>query len=190
MKHRTLPELEAGLERIRQSPRTEGVVEMIVCRPGVGERRVLEQAELDRVEGLVGDNWSKRGSSSTPDGSANPEMQLTIMNSRAAALVAQDRDRWRLAGDQLYIDMDLSAENLPPGTRLSLGTAVIEVTAPPHTGCRKFVKRFGIDAMKFVSSTVGRELRLRGINARIVRSGRFETGCRVTRGDRSPASLK
>ena len=160
-----LQELQAGLELIRQSPLDEGVVELIARRPQIGEREVLQQAELDLVEGLVGDNWKIRGSSSTPDGSANPGMQLNIMNSRVTALVARDRERWPLAGDQLYIDLDLSADNLPPGARLALGSALIEVTDLPHTGCKKFVSRFGVDAMKFVNSTVGRKLNLRGINA-------------------------
>jgi hypothetical protein len=137
---------------------------------------VLEQAELDLVQGLVGDTWNRRRSKSTPDGSPNIEMQITVISSRAAALVAREKDRWRLAGDQLYIDMDLSAENLPAGTCLALGSAVIEVTAPPHLGCQKFVARFGMEAMKFVNSPVGRELRLRGLHARVVQPGQIRTG--------------
>jgi hypothetical protein len=137
---------------------------------------VLEQAELDLVQGLVGDTWNRRRSKSTPDGSPNIEMQITVISSRAAALVAREKDRWRLAGDQLYIDMDLSAENLPAGTCLALGSAVIEVTAPPHLGCQKFVARFGMEAMRFVNSPVGRELRLRGLHARVVQPGQIRTG--------------
>ncbi|HEY9421271.1 MAG TPA: MOSC domain-containing protein [Thermoanaerobaculia bacterium] len=169
--HLTLEELEAGLDEIRASPRDEGVLKLIVRRPRTGEREVLREAELDLVEGLVGDNWSTRGSSRTPDGSSHPDMQLNIMSSRVIALVARDPDRWQLAGDQLYIDLDLSAENLPPGTRLALGSAVVEVTSQPHTGCRKFVERFGMDAMKFVSSPLGKQLHLRGINAKVVQPG-------------------
>ena len=176
MSQPTLEQLQAGLETIRQSPRDEGVVELIARRPQIGEREVLQQAELDLVEGLVGDNWKTRGSSGTPDGSANPGMQLNLMNSRVTALVASDRKRWSLAGDQLYIDLDLSTENLPPGMRLSLGSAVIEVTDLPHTRCVKFVSRFGVDAMKFVNSPVGRKLNLRGINARVVQPGVIRVG--------------
>ena len=176
-----MPELEAGLDEIRQSPRDAGVLELIVRRPRIEEREVLEEAELTLEEGLVGDCWSTIGSLRTPDGSANLEMQINIMNSRAIALVAQDRDRWQLAGDQLYVDMDLSAENLPPGTRLALGSAILEVTAPPHTGCRKFVSRFGLDAMKFVNSPVGQQLHLRGINARVVLPGVIRVGDVVTK---------
>jgi MOSC domain-containing protein YiiM len=117
-----------------------------------------------------------RGSSKTADGGPHPEMQINIMNARAVALVAQNKERWRLAGDQLYIDMDLSKENLPAGARFSLGTAILEVTAPPHTGCHKFVSRFGLEAMKFVNSEIGRALCLRGINARVVQSGTIEVG--------------
>ena len=176
IKHLTMVELEAGLDAIRAAPKDEGVLQLIVRRPQIEEREVLEEGELDPLEGLVGDSWKLRGSSRTADGSPHPEMQLNIMNARVTALVAQDKDRWQLAGDQLYIDMDLSTENLPAGTQLAIGSAVIEVTPPPHTGCKKFVSRFGLDAMKFVNSTVGRELHLRGINARVVQAGTIRVG--------------
>ncbi len=174
--HLVMAELEAGLEAIRQSPRDQGVLELIVRRPQVGEREILAQAELDLTHGLVGDNWRTRGSAQTEDGLAHPEMQLNIMNSRAIALVAQSKARWQLAGDQLFIDLDLSADNLPPGTQLMLGSAVIQVTAVPHTGCKKFMARFGADAMRFVNSTVGKQLHLRGINAKVIRAGMIRVG--------------
>jgi hypothetical protein len=176
IKHLTTAELEAGLDEVRAAPRDEGVLLLIVRRPRVEEREILEEGELNTAEGLVGDSWKTRGSSRTPDGSPHPEMQLNIMNARATNLVAQDKARWHLAGDQLYIDMDLSAENLPAGTRLAIGSAIIEVTPPPHTGCVKFVSRFGVDAMKFVNSRVGRELNLRGINARVIQPGTIRVG--------------
>ena len=167
--HLTMAELEAGLEHIRQSPKDEGALRLIVRRPGVDQREVLEEGELHTSEGLVGDSWKFRGSSRTSDGASHPDMQLNIMNARVIALVAGDKDRWQLAGDQLYIDLDLSTENLPAGSRLSLGSAVIEVSPQPHTGCQKFVSRFGRDAVKFVNSPLGKELHLRGINARVIR---------------------
>ena len=176
VRHLTMAELEAGLGEIRCSPKDEGVLELIVRRPQEDEREVLEEAELHAEEGLVGDSWRRRGSSRTADGSPHPDTQLNVMNSRAIALVARDRGRWPLAGDQLFIDLDLSDENLPAGTRLALGSAVIEVTAQPHTGCKKFVARFGLDAMKFVNSPVGKQLHLRGINARVVRPGVIRVG--------------
>ena len=171
-----MKEFEAGLDDIRRAPRDEGLLELIVRRPGIGEREVVEEGLLDLNEGLVGDSWKRRGSSRTPDGSAHPDMQLNIMNSRVIALLAQDRARWQLAGDQLFINMDLSAENLPAGTRLQIGSAVIEVTPEPHNGCKKFVERFGLDAVLFVNSTLGRELHLRGINARVVQTGLVRAG--------------
>jgi hypothetical protein len=171
VKYLTIEELEAGLDAIRQSPKNEGVLELIVRRPRVGEREVLQEGKLEVADGLVGDTWSTRGSSRSKDGLAHPEMQLNVMNSRVIALVAQERERWHLAGDQLFVDLDLSGENLPPGTRLALGSAVIEVTPQPHTGCQKFVSRFGVDAMKFVNSPLGRQLNLRGINAKVVLPG-------------------
>ena len=174
--HLTTRELEARLAEVRQSPQDEGVLELVVARPGVGERQVLEEGELSLAEGLVGDTWWSRRSSRTSDGSPHPDMQLTVMNARVVALLAQTKSRWPLAGDQLFVDLDLSAENVPPGTRLAIGAAVIELTDQPHTGCGKFVERFGVDAMKFVNSTLGRRLQLRGVNAKVVQPGRIQVG--------------
>lgn len=176
VRHLTAAELEAGLDEIRRAPKDEGLLRLIVRRPQIEEREVLKEGELHPAEGLVGDCWKVRGSSRTADGSAHPDMQLNLINARVAALVAQDNDRWQLAGDQLYVDMDLSAENLPAGTQLAIGSAVIEVTSLPHTGCKKFASRFGLEAMKFVNSPVGRELHLRGINARVIQPGVIRVG--------------
>jgi hypothetical protein len=176
VKYLTTEELEAGLEDIYLSPKNDGCIEMIVCRPDVEKREVLFEAKIDLIEGLLGDNWKARGSTGTPDGSAHPEMQINIMNSRVIALLAEKQERWQLAGDQLYIDMDLSAETLPAGTRLALGSAVLEITAKPHTGCKKFAARFGQDAIKFVNSPLGKELHLRGVNARVIQSGTIQVG--------------
>ena len=175
-KHLTVDELEAGLENILRSPKDNGVLDMIVRRPQVEEREVLTEGRLDMVEGLEGDNWKIRGSTKTANNSAHPEMQINIMNSRVIDLVANGKDRWHLAGDQLFIDMDLSDENLPAGTKLSIGEAVLEVTLIPHSGCKKFTARFGLEAMKFVNSPLGKELHLRGINAKVVQAGIIRTG--------------
>jgi MOSC domain-containing protein YiiM len=177
----TSAELEAGLEHIRASPRDAGILELIVVRPRVGKREIVEEAQLDPAVGVRGDNWESRGDFRTRGGPADPEVQVTIMNARAAALVAHTRDRWALAGDQLYVDFDLSGVHLSAGTRLAIGSAVLEVSAQPHTGCAKFVSRFGVDAMKFVNSPVGRELNLRGINARVVQAGTIRRGDAITR---------
>jgi hypothetical protein len=176
VKHLTMQELEAALDHLREAPKNDGVLQLIVRRPQIDQREVVEEAELDPVLGLIGDNWSVRGSSKTSDGSPHPEMQINIMNARVTALIAQEIEHWPLAGDQLYLDMDLSKENLPAGSRIAVGSAVIEVSALPHTGCRKFVSRFGVDAMKFVNSDVGKELCLRGINARVVQGGVVKVG--------------
>ena len=179
--HLNAEELEEGLSEILRSPKDEGLVALIVRRPEVDRREVLEEGHLDLDEGLVGDNWKTKGSSKTPDGSSHPLMQLNLMNSRVIAHIAQDPARRQLAGDQLFVDMDLSKANLPAGTRLAIGTAVIEVTPVPHNGCAKFVERFGADAMKFVNSPVGKELCLRGINAKVVQPGTIRTGDRITK---------
>ena len=149
---------------------------MIVRRPQTDQREELQEGMLNHAEGLVGDNWRTKGSGMTPDGSSHPEMQLNLMNARVIALVAGARERWSLAGDQLYLDLDLSTANLPPGSQLRLGEAVIEITAPPHTGCRKFAARFGMDALKFVNSKLGRQLNLRGINAKVRQPGLVRVG--------------
>lgn len=175
-KHLTRDELESGIEVIRESPKNPGTLEMIVRRPEVGGREMLENAELDVTVGLVGDTWGERFCRRTEDGSPHPDMQLSLMNSRTVDLIAQGKERWSLAGDQLFVDFDLSEENVPAGTRLSIGDALIEVTSQPHTGCKKFAARFGKDALKFVNSKLGGELHLRGINAKVIESGAIRVG--------------
>ena len=167
-------ELEAGLPAILAAPAREGIVELVVRRPAEGEREVLDEATLDPAEGLVGDDWSDRNDRRGRP--ADPATQLTFMSSRVIDLVAGDRDRWALAGDQLYVDLDLRPENLPPGTRLRVGTAVVEVTDVPHTGCDKFTERFGPAAIRFVNGKPGRALRLRGMYARVVEGGTVRPG--------------
>jgi MOSC domain-containing protein YiiM len=174
MEHASPEELLAGLEHIRSAPADRGTVELIVRRPAENEREVLHEAKLDAEVGLVGDRWHL-GSSPTNDA------QLTLMNARLAQVVAQSRERWALAGDQLYLDFDLSIDNVPAGTRLAIGEAVIELSEIPHTGCAKFSARFGTDALKFVNKSPGRELRLRGANARVVTPGTVRRGDLVTK---------
>ncbi len=166
MTHRTLGDLEARLDHIRLSPATVGTVELIVRRPGVDLREVVESAYLDVTEGLVGDTWRARY-----PGEPNRDAQVALMNARVVAAVAGDHSRWPLAGDQFYVDLDLNVRNLPPKTRLRLGSAVVEVTAKPHRGCAKFAERFGADALRFVNLDSGPELRLRGVYVRVVEPG-------------------
>ena len=178
--YRSTDELNAGLDDVIGSPRDDGSIEMIVSRPGVDERVVLDEAELVVGEGLAGDNYVARGNPLTDDGKAHPEAQLALMNSRAVDLVAAgDRSRWLLAGDQLFVDFDLSVANAPAGTRLSVGTAVVEVSAKPHTGCSKFRERFGVDAARWVNSRD--DIRLRGINAMVVQPGIVRPGDAISK---------
>lgn len=174
--HLPLAALEAGIDEVRRAPSGSGTLELIVRRPDVDERDVVDEGRLDVDLGLVGDGWKPRGNDKTPDGSADPERQVTIMSARAAALVAGERDRWPLAGDQLYVDFDLSEDNLPAGTQLEIGEAVLEVSAAPHLGCNKFSARFGPDALRFVNSEIGRQLHLRGINTKVVQGGTIRVG--------------
>lgn len=172
-----LSELEALAEEVRRSPRDLGMVSLIVARPDVDQRLLLDEARLDTEVGLVGDNWSQRSSSRTDDGGPHPDMQLNIINSRFSEGIARgDNDQRLLAGDQLHVDLDLSGMNLPPWTKLAIGDAVIEITDQPHTGCAKFVRRFGLEAQRFTGTEVGRELHLRGINARVHTPGTIRRG--------------
>jgi MOSC domain-containing protein YiiM len=173
--HRRLAELEQAADALGASPTEDGVVEMIVSRPAIEERRVLQHGVLDAVHGLRGDNWEARGTD-TARGRPDPLRQITIMNSRALATVAGARDRWPLAGDQLIVDLDISIDNLPAGTRLQIGVAVAEVTEPPYTGCAKFAGRFGADSLQWTNSPVGRRLRRRGMHVRVLVSGRVCAG--------------
>lgn len=161
--------LDEILTEVRKSPQDAGCVERIVCRPDNGQRRVLQQAKLDTVQGLIGDNWLVRGSRHTPDGSALIDAQITLTNSRFIEMIAGDR--WLLAGDQFYVDLDLSYDNLPSGQRLKLGSAILEISAKPHTGCKKFVERFGVAVLELASTPEGKHQRLRGVNARVVQNG-------------------
>ena len=173
--HRRVGELEETAARLGASPTDDGIVEMIVSRPAVEERRVLQHGVLDAVHGLRGDSWEARGAD-TAGGRADLLRQITIMNSRVLATIAGARDRWPLAGDQLIVDLDISIDNLPAGTRLQIGEAVAEVTEPPHTGCAKFAGRFGADSLRWANSPAGRELRRRGMHVRVLASGTVAAG--------------
>jgi MOSC domain-containing protein YiiM len=179
--HLTMTELEAGLIELGDSPSDHGTLEMIVSRPAENERVLMDRGELDVARGLIGDNWQARGSRHTGDGSARPDAQITLMNSRVAQTVATDRSRWALAGDQLFVDLDLSESNLPAGQRIAIGSAILEITALPHTGCDKFTARYGHDAIRFVNSPHGRAQRRRGIYAMVVQAGTISAGDTISK---------
>ena len=174
--HLSRSELNRGMPKILASPKESGILRAIVIRPDTDQRKSLDVCQLSPELGVHGDNWAKGCWLSLPDGSPHPDVQVAIMNARVISLIAQDRERWQLAGDNLYIDMDLSGENLPCGQRINIGTACLEITANAHNGCRKFAQRFGKDAVEFVNSTEGKRLHLRGIYAKIVEAGVVHVG--------------
>lgn len=172
----TLEHLQTQLNHIQESPKDTGSVLLIVRRPATEERELISQGRLIPTSGLEGDNWRERGSTSMPDGSANPEAEITLMNVRVIQALTPDETRWALAGDQFFVDFDLSEENIPAGTRLAIGSAIVEVSSLPHNGCKKFSARFGVDALKFISMAENKPLRMRGINAKIIQAGEVKQG--------------
>lgn len=172
LNHLSLSQMEAGLPHILKSPKNHGKIELLVTRPETLKRQIHEEIRIDFREGVKGDIWHFKPTSSTKDGKPHPLRQVTVMNSRLIHLLAQTKDRWALAGDQIYADLDLSSENLPIGTQLKLGDeAIIEVSDSPHNGCKKFAQRYGADAMRFVNSKFGKTQNLRGINAIVIKEG-------------------
>ena len=180
MEHKDLETLQNGFEHIKKSPADNGTVELIAIRPEEDQRKELEEGMFDEIKGLIGDNWASRGHSKTTDGSAHPEMQINIMNSRIISLITTEKNDWKMAGDQLFVDFNLNKDNVPAGTRLSIGDAILEVTSVPHTGCKKFSQRFGVEALKFISTNTGRQWQLRGINARVIKSGAIRIGDQIS----------
>lgn len=176
VKHLTREEIEQRYTQLEPSPKEQGTVEMIVRRPDTLQREVVEQAEINTEKGMIGDNWYTRGSRHTDDGSAHPDMQMAIMNSRIIDVIAQERDNWAPAGDQLFVDFDLSEANLPIGQRFAIGDVVLEVSPFPHKGCKKFKERYGLGASRFINDLAYEHLRLRGINVRVIQGGVIKTG--------------
>jgi MOSC domain-containing protein YiiM len=181
--YRSTAELEAGLDHLRQAPADEGTVCLVVRRPDrtSGAREILEAGELTLDLGLVGDSWLARARPRAVAGGRHLDAQINVMSARMVGLLADSAEEQAYAGDQLYLDLDLSHDNLPTGSRLAFGEpgdggAVIEVSAKPHNGCAKFVTRYGEDAMRFVNNGTGKALRLRGFNARVVVPGLVRPG--------------
>ena len=167
----TYADLDAGWQQTEKSPQDMGTVDMIVRRPKPEEREELECATFSPEAGLAGDDWLRR--------SGNPEAQITMMNSRLINLLAGDKTRWSLAGDQLFVDLDISQDNLPPGTRLQIGEVVMEVSPLPHTGCTKFARRFGGAARKWIMSDQGVLERRRGVYTKVIVDGEIRVGDRI-----------
>ena len=180
-KHLTLAELNAGLPGILASPADNGTLRAIVIRPEKKERADLDTCEISLALGTHGDHWARGCWKSTEDGQPHPDVQICLMNARCIGLIAQERANWPPAGDNLFIDMDLTPANTPPGTRLAIGSALIEITDTPHNGCASFIERYGRDACIFVNTGEGNKLRLRGIYARVVQDGRVSTGDQVVK---------
>jgi hypothetical protein len=178
----TTAALEASLDHLLAAPAEAGTLEMIVRRPDTGVRELLEEGVLDEVGGLLGDNWLSRATSRAIADGRHLDAMITVMSARMVGLLADTADAQALAGDQLYVDLDISHDNLPAGNRIAIGDdAVLEVSAKPHAGCKKFLARFGADALAFVNGDPGSRLRLRGLNARVVHGGTIRPGDVVRR---------
>jgi hypothetical protein len=179
--HLSEDELISGLESIQASPKDQGTLDLIVIRPAHNERKVLSVCALSARLGVHGDDWADFCWKTLPDGSPDPDVQVTLINSRCVDLLAQDKSRWSLAGDQLYVDLDLSEDNLPVGQRLAVGSTILQITAIPHTGCGAFSERYGPAALEFVNSPIGKQLHLRGIYARVIHDGTVKQGDLITK---------
>lgn len=175
-RHKTMEELKAGLPEILKSPQDNGEVKAVVVRPGSCERNMVPSCDVSLEGGVLGDHWAKGCWKTTDDGEPHPDVQICIMNSRCIELIAGDQSNWAPAGDNLFVDMDLSPENLPPGQRVAVGSAIIEITDTPHKGCQKFIDRYGRDACVFVNLGDGDKYKLRGIYARTFEAGTISVG--------------
>jgi len=172
-------ELIRGLDWIRKAPQDDGILEAIVIRPSVDVRKQLQRCRLSPETGADGDIWSRDCWLKLKDGSSHPDVQIAIMSVRVIALLARDKTRWKLAGDQLYVDFDLSRACLQAGQKIGIGDALLEITDQPYPACKKFSERFGAAALKFVSSPEGKSLRLRGVYAKVLRAGSVSVGDRM-----------
>ncbi len=181
--HPTLEQLELSLETIAASPSKQGTVELIISRPETGKRVVHTIGNFSKTGGLEGDNWANDCWKTLPDGKSDPIVQIAITNTRLLAAICPDKSRWPLAGDQIYTELNLSKTNLPVGTRLSAGTVILEITQEPHLGCSQYAEHFGKDSLKFTLTPRGRELNLRGIYAKVIKSGSINTGDRISKID-------
>jgi len=159
----TAQEFETGWAAVEPGPLGRGTVRGICIRVEEGVHETPERAEVTVEDGLVGDRWAHGG--------RDADAQITLMNVRVAELIGGPLD---LAGDNFQVELDLSEDALPVGTRLRIGSALLEVSPAPHTGCKKFRERFGLDALKWVNDN--REQRLRGMNCRVLESGTVTVG--------------
>jgi MOSC domain-containing protein YiiM len=173
---RTFEELEALWAAAPPPPRERGSVRLLCVRRAPSEHETPESVEVTVDEGLVGDRWSRRA-----DHDPDPDSQVTLMMANVAELVAAGVQPLHEAGDNILVDYDISAENLPVGSRLRIGGVVLEVSAAPHTGCSKFAGRFGTDALRWTNSPRWPERRLRGMNCRVISGGTVRLGDAVER---------
>lgn len=180
-RHLTRAELAAALPQVTAGPKDHGELKAIFVRPGPGQRLDVSSVAISSAGGLEGDHWAKGCWKSLPDGSPDPDVQVFIMNARFLDLIAQERSHWASCGNSFVADMDLGADNLPVGTRLKAGSAELEITAVPGTGCEAFIEWYGRDACVFVNTGEGKKNRLRGVYARVVKDGVVRIGDTLTK---------
>lgn len=181
VRHLTTQEIEAGLPDVHASPKDHGELVAIFTRPAVGERRELQATEITAECGIPDDHWSKGCWKSLENGAPDPDVQISLMSSRFINLIASSRENWGLSGNNIFVDLDLTPENLPIGQKLKVGAAELVITAVPYTGCAKFIERYGRDACVYVNRGLGRDMRLRGVYGRVVKDGYIKVGDKVTK---------
>lgn len=177
----TRAELDRAWPDIMAAPKDGAAIEMLCLRPAMGERRFVDEIHVTREEGIPGERWLTQPWMRLPGGQPDPAIQVSFLQRRVLDLVWRDREGTPHPGDTFVVDMDLSEANLPAGSLLQVGSAVLEVSTVFNNACAKWKKRYGDDALDWVRAYENKEFRPRGVLAKVHRDGVFRAGDRLTR---------